>query len=125
MGLHYQAEYRVGRRGGHVCRSYTGFRAFLAIVFDLVFGTLFDALGAVFALAIRLLLLSVHLAVEVVKLSWRVLVFAITAVIHLLALPYRLMQSRIDSPQRHRWPDPVGMPRGRPLKPDWGLGREV
>jgi hypothetical protein len=125
MGLSYQAEYRIGRRGGRVCRSYTGFRAFLAILFDLVFGTFFDALGALFALVARLLILSVHLAVEVVKLSLRVLVFAITAVFHLLALPYQLMQRRIASPRWQRWPDPVGMPRGRALKPDWGLGREV
>jgi hypothetical protein len=102
-----------------------GLRAFLAILFDLVFGMFFDALGAVLALATRLLILSVQLSVEVVKLSWRVLVFVMTAVIHLLALPYRLMQSRINPPRWQRWPDPTGMPRGRALKPDWGLGREV
>jgi hypothetical protein len=37
MGLYYQTEYRLGRRGGRVCRSYTGLRAYLAIAIDLLF----------------------------------------------------------------------------------------
>lgn len=37
MGLYYQTEYRLGRHGGRVCRSYTGLRAFLAIAIDLLF----------------------------------------------------------------------------------------
>jgi hypothetical protein len=125
MGLYYHAEYRVGPRGGRVCRSYHGFRAFLAILFDLVFGTLFDVLAAVFALATRALFLSAHLTIELLKLCFRVLVLVMTAVFRVLALPYRLMQSRIDPPTWQRQPAPIGMPRGRALKPDWGLGREV
>jgi len=97
----------------------------LAILFDLVFGSLFDVLAAVFALVTRLLILSVHLAVELVKLSWRLLVFVMAAVIRVLALPYRILQRGIDSPRLQRWPAPIGMPRGRAPKPDWGLGREV
>jgi hypothetical protein len=125
MGLYYHAEYRFGPRGGRVCRSYSGFRAFLAILFDLVFGTLFDVISAVLTLAARALFLSVQLAVELLKLCGRLLVFVMTALVQVLALPYRLMQSSIDPPRRERRPAPVGMPRGRALKPDWGLGREV
>ncbi len=125
MGLYYHAEYRVGPRGGRVCRSYSGFRAFLAILFDLVFGTLFDVIAAVFTLATRAVFLSVQISIELVKLCWSILVFAMTAVFQVLALPYRLMQSRIEPRRWQRWPGPIGMPRGRPLKPDWGLGREV
>jgi hypothetical protein len=125
MGLYYQAEYRVGRRGGRVCRSYSGFRAFLAIFLDLVFGTLLDVIAAVFALAARSLILTIHLAVEVVKLCWRLLVLVMTILVHALALPYKLMQRRLDSPSRRHAPSPIGVPHGRPLKPDWGLGHEV
>jgi hypothetical protein len=126
MSLYYHAEYRVGTRGGRVYRSYSGFRAFLAILFDLVFGTVCDVVAAVITLATRALVLSVHLAVELVKLCWRMLVFVMTAIIQVLALPYRLLlQNRIDPPSLERRPAPVCMPRGRVLKPDWGFGREV
>jgi hypothetical protein len=125
MSLYYHADYRVGPRGGRVCRSYSGFRAFLAILFDLVFGTICDVIAAVFTLATRAVVLAVHVAVELLMLCWRILVFLVTAIIQLLALPYRLfLQSRID-PQLHHSPAPVGMPRGRVMKPDWALGREV
>ncbi len=49
MGLYYQTEYRLGRRGGRVCRSYTGLRAFLAIAIDLLFVLTFElAFGMMF-----------------------------------------------------------------------------
>jgi hypothetical protein len=47
MGLYYQTEYRLGRRGGRVCRSYTGLRAFLAIALDLLFLLTFELVFAV------------------------------------------------------------------------------
>jgi hypothetical protein len=126
MSLYYHADYRVGPRSGRVCRSYSGFRAFLAILFDLVFGTICDVLAAVFTLATRAIVLTVHVAVELLKLCWRIVVFLMTAIIQLLALPYRLLlQSRIDPPRLHHSPAPVGMPRGRVLKPDCGFAREV
>jgi hypothetical protein len=125
MSLSYHAEYRVGPRGGRVCRSYTGLRAFLAILFDLVFGTICDVVAAVFTLAARALVLSVHIVVELLKLCWRLVVFVATAVIHVLALPSRLLHGRIDPATYQRWPTPASMPRGRHLKPDWALGREV
>jgi len=125
MGLYYHAEYRVGPRGGRVCRSYSGFRAFLAILFDLVFGSLFDVLAAVFALVTRTLVLAVRVMVGLLQLWWRLLVLAMTVLFQVLALPYTIMQRRVNSAPWCRGPAPVGMPRGRPLKPDWGLGREV
>lgn len=42
MGLYYQTEYRLGRRGGKVCRNYSGFRAILAIAIDLLFLLTFE-----------------------------------------------------------------------------------
>ncbi len=49
MGLYYQTEYRLGRRGGKVCRSYTGLRAFLAIAIDLLFVLTFELVfGVIF-----------------------------------------------------------------------------
>ena len=61
MALHYQTEYRLGNRG-RVCRSYTGFQAFLAITIDLVFGLLFELVFATIGLAIDFGILAVHLA---------------------------------------------------------------
>jgi hypothetical protein len=126
MSLSYHAEYRVGPRGGRVCRSYSGFRAFLAILFDLVFGTICDVLAAILTLATRAIVLAIHVAVELLKLCWRILVFLMTAIIQLLALPYRLLlQTRIERPSFERWSAPIATPRGRAIKPDWALGREV
>jgi hypothetical protein len=107
MGLYYQTEYRLGRRGGRVIRSYTGLRAFLAIVVDLLF---LLTLEFVFAL----------------------LVFALTCVFMLLkgvfcvlSLPYRAAQwvsRKLD--QR------VAAARGRRgvggvLKPAWAGSNEL
>jgi len=125
MGLYYQAEYRIGRRGGRVSREYAGFRAFLAILFDLVFGLLFDVLAAVFTLVTRSLILSVRLTVELLTFTWKMLIFVMTALVHVLALPHRVMHGRFDSPRGRRWPDPISTPRGRVMKPEWALGREV
>ena len=72
MGLYYQTEYRLGRRGGRVCRTYTGLRAFLAIAVDLVFLLTFELLfGLLFFLARNLtwivggILLAVFYALSV------------------------------------------------------------
>ncbi len=52
MGLYYQTEYRLGRRGGRVCRNYTGLRAFLAIAIDLLFILTFEFVLAVLFFAL-------------------------------------------------------------------------
>ncbi|MGO9462813.1 MAG: hypothetical protein ACLQIB_02005 [Isosphaeraceae bacterium] len=149
MGLYYQAEYRIGRRGGRVCHSYSGVRAFLAILFDLVFGLLFDVLAAVFAVVTRSLIRCVRFTAESLKVCWRMLVFAMTALvdalplphgvmhadlgavlrdmvpIHVLALPRRVMQDTFDWLSWHGWRDSIATRRGRVVKPDHGVGREV
>ncbi len=149
MGLYYHAEYRIGPRGGRVCRSYSGFRAFLAILFDLVFGTFFDVVAAVFALARRVLFLNFHVAGQLLRLAWRMLIFVMTALAHLLALPHRVMHADLgalwrdmvpidmrmfarrvmsatfDSPIWRRWRDWINTRRAHVTKPDWGLGQEV
>src|SRR5262245_15765000 len=61
MGLCYQTEYRLGARGGRICRTYTGFRAFVAIAVDLALGLIFASVG----LAIHLILLALLLCLRV------------------------------------------------------------
>ncbi len=71
MGLYYQTEYRLGRRGGTVCRSYTGLRAFLAIVIDLLF------------------LLTFDLTLGVVRFALRTVWWLLTGIAYALSLPFR------------------------------------
>ncbi len=149
MALHYQAEYRIGRRGGRVCHSYSGFRAFLAILSDLVFGLFFDALAALFALVTRTLVLGVQFTIELLKLCWKTLVYLMTALVHsleipdrvtqadvaaaframvpvrVLAFPFHIMQHLIARSRWCRQPDPIATPRGPAEKADWGFAREV
>ena len=44
MALHYQTECRLGAR--RINRSYSGYQAFVAIVFDLIFGLLFELVAS-------------------------------------------------------------------------------
>ncbi len=62
MALHYYTEYRLGNRG-RICRSYTGFQAFLAIGFDLVFGLLFELVCSGIGLAVWTVTWTVRLTV--------------------------------------------------------------
>ena len=56
MALHYQTECRMGTR--RINRSYSGYQAFFAIVFDLFFGLLFELVASLLSLLVsaRLLL---------------------------------------------------------------------
>ena len=76
MGVYYQTEYRLGRRGGVVCRTYTGPRAFLAIAFDLFFLLTFE-----FVLA---------LVVLVMRNAWAIAGTMLTAIFYLLSVPFRV-----------------------------------
>ena len=100
MGLYYQTEYRLGRRGGLVCRNYTGCRAFLAIAIDLFFVLTFDLLlGLVFFILRNMLKL-------------------LAVVFYLLTIPFRLTR-RIVRALVPRYPaDGHGHPQ-MPLKPAW------
>jgi hypothetical protein len=97
MGLYYQTEYRLGRRGGKVCRNYRGLRAILAIAIDLLFVLTFDIVFAVLFFALRMAL----------KL--------LTAVFYLLSLPFRLarwVSNRLESKFAQAG-------HGSPVKPPW------
>jgi hypothetical protein len=92
MGLCYQTEYRLGARGGRICRTYTGFHAFLAIVIDLCLGSIFGLIALVFRL-IGLALLA----------CWRVAVGLGQLVAHLLVAPFRAARW-VSSRMEHRAP---------------------
>ncbi len=126
MALHYQTEYRLGNRG-RICRSYTGFQALLAIVFDLVFGLAFELVTMVFSLAVRLVILTAHLVVHVLTVNWKILVAAMTWLVYLLTLPFAVLHNavhrlrsgdEIDRNDRDAYP-------ASSLKPSWALSREV
>jgi hypothetical protein len=126
MALHYQTEYRLGNRG-RVCRSYTGFQAFVAIGLDLVFGLFFELVSSVFSLTIRLAIWTVHFVYRVLRIHWRILVAAMTFVVYMVTLPFAWIHLGVD---RLRSGEPSGWPASEAepspvIKPSWGLGREV
>jgi hypothetical protein len=126
MALHYQTEYRLGNRG-RICRSYTGFQAFVAIVFDLVFGLLFEFVSTAISLAARLVVLAVQLMVQLLTIHWKILVAAMTFLVYVVTLPFALLHEAVD---RLRSGSPAGRTEPQPdptslRKPSWALSREV
>jgi hypothetical protein len=123
MALHYQTECRLGAR--RINRSYSGYQAFVAILFDLIFGLLFELVASVLSLAFRLVALSLRLTFVVLKSSWRVLVAAMAALIFTLTLPFVMLHRTIArlSPTSRLWPRERFA--GTIRKPDWAMGREV
>ena len=107
MGLYYQTEYRLGRRGGRVCRSYTGLRAFLAIAIDLFFVLTFD-------LAFGLLFFVVRHTLKLITIG-----------LFVLTLPFRLARWISDRLGR-RSPPAYQVPgASAPFKPAWPAYDEV
>jgi hypothetical protein len=111
MGLNYQTEYRLGRRGGRVCRTYTGLRAIMAIAIDLFFVFTFEL---VFGLLFFIL-----------KNLSRIVLTLVTTVFYLLSLPFRVanwvslkLEGRFSSNQ----PDHLA---GHPSKPAWAGYDEI
>jgi hypothetical protein len=124
MALHYQTEYRLGRRG-RVCRSYTGFRAFLAIFLDLTLGMVFELLVGIIGFALRLVALALQLVVQILRVHWKIMIVAMTMVVYILTTPFALLH---QVAHRVRWQrlHPQPCPQAGPiLKPDWGFGHEV
>ena len=124
MALSYQTEYRLGKRG-RISRSYTGFAAFVAILFDLVFGLVFELVTSVVVLALRLVVLALRVVVvcldPFVEHSGR----RMAAIVAVVTLPFAMLhhsvnrlRSRIESGRRD-------FRTGSPAKPDWALAREV
>src|SRR5262249_42512704 len=108
MGLYYQTEYRLGRGGGRVCRTYTGLRAFVAIAIDLVFMFTFElGLGLLFFLARNFI--------------W-VVAGILMAVFYALSMPFRVARWASLKLSRSEGP---GALAGRPLKPAWAGHDEV
>ena len=126
MALHYQTEYRVGNRG-RICRSYTGFQALIAIVFDLVFGLTFELVALIVALAARLVVLAARLVLRVLAVNWKLMVAGMTLLVYLITLPFAVIheavnrfRSRGESVSDDAEPHPAPT-----LKPAWALSREV
>ena len=130
MALYYQSEFRLGRRMGRVSRSYTGARAFAAIVtdltFGLTFGVIFELLSRLIALTVKLVALTIQLVVHLLKVHWKIAVVVVTSVLYILTLPFALLH---DVVKRVKWEGRVWQEdahAGRTRKPpDWALGREL
>lgn len=107
MGLYYQTEYRLGRRGGRVCRNYTGLRAFLAIGIDLLFVLTFE-------LVFGLLFFVLRGALWLFK-----------AVLYALSLPFRAAQWVSPRLERRAASARTRHGAGASLKPAWAGHDEV
>ena len=124
MALHYQTEYRIGGRG-RISRSYTGFPAFLAIFFDLVFGLVFELVVGVIGLAMRIVFLALHVALVVMTKSWSTLVAVMAAALSLFTLPFVVLHQSVDRLRSRTEASRRESFRASIIKPDWALGREV
>jgi hypothetical protein len=103
MALCYHSEYRLGPRGGRICRTYTGFHTFLAILIDLSLVLIFGSIALVFHL-VRLALLALgRVALGVAQL-----------VVRLMASPFRAA----------RWVSKRVKPRTQ-VKPAWAGFEEL
>ena len=123
MALHYQTECRMGTR--RINRSYSGYQAFVAIFFDLIFGLLFELVASVLGLTFRLFSFSIRLAVHILKRSWKVLIAAMAALVFILTLPFVILHRAIArlAPASRLWPRERFA--GSAAKPDWAFSREV
>ena len=126
MALHYQTEYRLGNRG-RVVRSYTGFQAFVAIAIDLVFGLLFELIFAGVALAMRIVVLVLHLVNRLLHLYWRFLTAVMTLVVYAVTLPFAWINQAVARlrPRPDRDASGDHWAPGSTKKPNWAYGREL
>jgi hypothetical protein len=101
MGLYYQTEYRLGRHGGRVRRTYTGVRAFLAIFIDLFFVMTFE--------------LAFALVFFILRNIWLLL----TAVFYVLSVPF-IIAKWVSRRIEQRFPALASSARLRTtFKPAW------
>jgi hypothetical protein len=123
MALHYQTEYRVGARRVH--RSYCGYQAFVASVFDLIFGLFFELVASLIGLSFRLARFAIRFLAQVFKGSWRVMVSVMAALVFTMTLPFVILHRAIArfAPSARFWPR-EGFARSA-QKPDWAFSREV
>ena len=126
MALHYQTEYRLGNRG-RVCRSYSGFQAFVAIGLDLVFGLFFELVFLTIGLGIRFAAMAIQLAVRLLRINWRIMVAAMTFVVYAVTLPFVWIHQAVDgfrSRDGRERTDSWGQPDAAG-KPNWAFSREL
>ena len=110
MALTYQTEYRLGRRGACVTRTYGGVRALVAIAADLTLALIFGAFALVFGVIGWALWLAWHLC--------RLVVLALRDVVLTLA---RFVRDVITLPWRATRPDS----RRLASKPAWASFDEL
>ena len=123
MALHYQTEYRIGPRRVH--RAYSGYQAFVAILFDLVFGLLFELVATFFSLAVRFVMFACNILFHVMRRTWKVAVAAMAALVFTLTLPFVILHRAIAqlAPAADFWRRDRSV--GSPRKPEWAGSREV
>jgi hypothetical protein len=123
MALHYQTECRVGNR--RINRSYSGYQAFVAIFFDLIFGLTFELVSAVIGLAVRLFTLVVQVAARVLTVGIKALLAAMSVLVYVLTFPFMLLHEAVVRSGRSHMSWRRQEQPARFQKPDWALGREV
>jgi hypothetical protein len=90
MALTYQTEYRLGRRGTCVTRTYGGVRALVAIAADLTLALIFGVFGLAFGIVGWSFRLAWHLC-RLVVLALRDVILTLARFVRdVLTLPWRL-----------------------------------
>jgi hypothetical protein len=90
MALNYQTEYRFGRRGRCVTRTYGGVRALVAIAADLTLSLVFGVFGLAFRVVGWSLRLAWHLCRLAVLALWDVILTLARFVREVITLPWRM-----------------------------------
>jgi hypothetical protein len=125
MPLYYQTEYRLGRRIGRISRSYTGVHAFLAIVLDILLGSVFGLLSIVIGLALRVVVFALQGSLIVLKANWNLLVAVMTALVFFVTLPFAVLHYAVDRRRSFGKSNRSHFSTVSTLKPEWALSREV
>ncbi len=113
-----QTEYRLGPRFGRINRTYTGLHAFLAIAIELFLASVFGVVSLVVGLALRAVVIALHLGLMVLTANWHLLVAVMSMLVYCLTLPFALLHHAVNC-------------RGSAFstvdggKPDWAAFREL
>jgi hypothetical protein len=125
MPFYYQTEYRLGRRIGRISRSYTGVHAFLAIVLDMLLGSVFGLLSIVIGLGLRVVVFALQVSVLVLMANWNLLVAVTTALVYCVTLPFALLHHAVDRRRSFGKSNQSHFSAVSKLKPEWAWSREV
>jgi hypothetical protein len=125
MPLYYQTEYRLGRRIGRISRSYTGVHALLAIVLDMLLGSVFGLFSIVIGLALRIVVVALQASVIVLKANWSLLVAVMTVLVYCVTLPFALLHHAVDRRRTFGKSNRSHFSTVSTQKPEWALSREV